>query len=541
MTAKIDISPEQLAIVQGILKDHLPKGTLAWAFGSRVTWTAKPFSDLDIALEGAAPLPSDVLIDLEEAFEASDLPWKVDVIDLNAVSPEFRAIVERQRVPADWEEVELRRVADLLAQERGISVGVMYPGNDTPNGVPLIRAGDIKNGVIDPNIQFRISESIHKEYSRTELVGGEILITLVGNPGVVAIVPPEMKGWNAARAVAVVRLEDPEDNGFFRAAMATPSVQHTIRNVCNTTVQATLNLRDIKALELPWPEKPVRDQISKIVAMFDDKIELNRRMNETLEAMARAVFRDWFVDFGPTRRKAAGETDPAAILGGLLPDPTQAPPLAALFPDNFGDNGLPEGWAVGTIADIAQKLQNGGTPRRSEEIFWKNGTIPWLTSGEVRQDFILDATNKITDAGLKGSSAKLIPSRCILVALYGATAGQVSMNKAALTTNQAICAVLPNEQNRYFLFLTLKASVEDMENRAVGSAQQNISKKAVEDTKCLLANKTIVGNFDSLVQPVFDLIFANLEENQTLAATRDLLLPKLMSGDLRLTGAEGVV
>lgn len=99
MTGKIDISPEQLAIVQGILKAHLPKGTLAWAFGSRVTWAAKPFSDLDIALEGAAPLPPDVLIDLEEAFDASDLPWKVDVIDLNAVSPEFRAIVERQRVP----------------------------------------------------------------------------------------------------------------------------------------------------------------------------------------------------------------------------------------------------------------------------------------------------------------------------------------------------------------------------------------------------------------------------------------------------------
>jgi predicted nucleotidyltransferase len=97
MSAKVDITPEQMAIVQGILKDHLPKGTLAWAFGSRVTCKAKPFSDLDIALEGAVPLPADVLIDLKEAFEQSSLPWKVDVIDLNAVSPEFRAIVARQR------------------------------------------------------------------------------------------------------------------------------------------------------------------------------------------------------------------------------------------------------------------------------------------------------------------------------------------------------------------------------------------------------------------------------------------------------------
>lgn len=102
MTGKIDISPEQLAIVQGVLRERLPRGVLAWAFGSRVTWTAKPFSDLNIALEGAAPLPADVLTDLEEAFEESGLPWKVDVIDLNAISPELRVIVERERVPADW-------------------------------------------------------------------------------------------------------------------------------------------------------------------------------------------------------------------------------------------------------------------------------------------------------------------------------------------------------------------------------------------------------------------------------------------------------
>jgi len=538
MTGKIDISPEQLAIVQGVLKAHLPKGTLAWAFGSRVTWTAKPFSDLDIALEGTAPLAPDVLIDLEEAFEASDLPWKVDVIDLNAVSPEFRTIVERQRVPADWKDVTLSDVSD---PSRKITYGIVQPGQLHSEGVPIVRVNNFRGNSLDLTDRLAVSPEIEEKYRRSRPRPGDLLISLVGSIGQLSIAPPEIEGWNLARAVGLVPFANQAVANWSFYSLQSTASQDFMNQRANTTVQTTFNLKDLAKIPIQLPPEWEMDGILTTLQALDDKIELNRRMNETLEAMARAVFRDWFVDFGPTRRKAAGLTDPAAILGGLLTDPTQAPPLAALFPDSFGANGLPEGGVVGTVADMAQKLQNGGTPRRSEEAFWKNGTIPWLTSGEVRQDFILDAANKITNAGLKGSSAKLIPSRCILVALYGATAGQVSMNKAALTTNQAICAVLPKEENRYFLFLTLKASVEDMENRAVGSAQQNISKKAVEDTKCLLANKTIVSNFDSLVQPVFDLIFANLEENQTLAATRDLLLPKLMSGEIRLTGMEGMI
>ncbi len=102
MSKRIGISPEQLQTVQAILRDHLPKGVHAWAFGSRVTWTAKPFSDLDLAVEGPAPIPSDIMAKLAEAFSESDLPWRVDVVDLNTVSPEFRAIVEAQRVPVEF-------------------------------------------------------------------------------------------------------------------------------------------------------------------------------------------------------------------------------------------------------------------------------------------------------------------------------------------------------------------------------------------------------------------------------------------------------
>lgn len=542
MSARIDITPGQLDIVQDILKEHLPKGTLAWAFGSRVTWAAKPFSDLDIALEGAAPLPADVLINLEEASEQSDLPWKVDVVDLNAVSPEFRVIVEAQRVPVGWEEVELRKVADLLSSDRGISVGVMYPGGDTVDGVPLIRAGDIKDGIINPSIKFRISKKVHEEYSRTKLVGGEILITLVGNPGIVAIVPPEMNGWNAARAVAVVRLKNPAENGFFRAALSTPSVQHTIRNVCNTTVQATLNLRDIKALELPWPQKYLREQIAKVVAMFDDKIELNRRMNETLEAMARAVFRDWFIDFGPTRRKAAGITDPAAILGGLLPNLTQAAELVDLFAGSFEAGGLPEGWEERPFVSFLDII-GGGTPKTKVPEYW-GGEVPWFSvvdtppKGSV---FAWSTEKTITERGVAESSVRIIEAGTTIITARG-TVGNIAMAASPMTFNQSCYALRAVEPvGDIFVYLATERMVERLKAMAHGSVFSTITRSTFDSLNFAWADEDVFSAFEKLAEPMFKLIKANGQENQSLAATRDLLLPKLMSGEIRLKDMEGEV
>lgn len=154
---------------------------------------------------------------------------------------------------------------------------------------------------------------------------------------------------------------------------------HTINTLAMDVGAAnpTLNRNHVHPLPVRWPDKQTQVSIANTLGALDDKIELNRRMNETLEAMARAVFRDWFVDFGPTRRKAAGETDSAAILGGLLPDPTQATPVAALFPDSFGDNGLPEGWQKRTLGDVVE-------PRKGRNITKKTvvpGDVPVVAGG----------------------------------------------------------------------------------------------------------------------------------------------------------------
>ena len=194
-----------------------------------------------------------------------------------------------KELPTEWEVVE---TGAILARLRGISVGVMYPGEHCPTGIPLIKATDLNGNAINPTPAFRITREKHLEYRRTELEGGEVLMTLVGNVGQCAVVPTSMAGWNVARAVAVIRLSDTSDSRFVCYCLQSPAIQHLMDVWCNTTVQATLNLKEIKQIPLPWPTKRERDAIACILGALDDKIEVNRRMNGTLEAMARAIFQD---------------------------------------------------------------------------------------------------------------------------------------------------------------------------------------------------------------------------------------------------------
>jgi type I restriction enzyme S subunit len=249
-------------------------------------------------------------------------------------------------------------------------------------------------------------------------------------------------------------------------------------------------------------------------------------MNETLEAIARALFKSWFVDFDPVRAKMAGEK-PAGLEGDL----------AALFPDCLVDSPLgmiPDGWEVKEISDCCNQVMNGSTPSRKEPLYWENGNIPWLTSGEVRQTIILEPDNRITQLAFKKSSVKLVPAFSTVVALYGATAGQVSLIASEMTTNQAICALVPKEFFSFYTYLNISTQVRYLEQQARGSAQQNLSKGIVEKTRIIVPKNEILHGFQGIVSPLFMRWIENLRENQTLSELRDTLLPKLISGKLRV-------
>lgn len=310
---------------------------------------------------------------------------------------------------------------------------------------------------------------------------------------------------------------------YFRIKHVTSELQQM--SVGTATKFLTKKILDAYEVQLPPIEEQERQ--AKILWDLQNKLDLNAKTNQTLEQMAKAIFKSWFVDFDPVKAKMNGEQ----------PEGMDAA-TASLFPDKLVESELgliPEGWEIKPIKDLCTKVQNGGTPKRNEKSYWDDGTIPWLTSGEVRQSIITAVENRITQLGLDKSSAKWVPELSTLVALYGATAGEVSLTSIPLTTNQAVCALMPKKEHQWYNYLQLKNRVAELAGKAVGSAQQNISKGLVESTEVLSVPESLLETFNSQVENLFRLRICNLNENVELAKLRDTLLPKLLSGEIELS------
>src|SRR3990167_6480174 len=415
---------------------------------------------------------------------------------------------------AELETVLLRY---LLADEKAIAVGVMYPGEDTPSGVPLIRVADIVDGRISSAVGYRISEAVNSEYRRTQLSGDEVLMTLVGRPGVAIKVPTAMKGWNAARALAVLRLADPDERDFFVYSIASPQVQHTIRNWCNTTVQATLNLKEIKALPLPWPDRTCRRAIAATLGALDDKIELNRQMNETLEAMARALFRDWFVDFGPTRAKMEGR--PAYLSEDLW----------SLFPDRLDEEGKPEGWNCFKLEQIAQYHTKTTSPEGMAQLEVEHFSLPAFDKGQI----------PAIDHGTTIKSNKtLVPKEAVLLSKLNPEIPRIWMPEAPdqrlqVCSTEFLAFTAKGEASRCLLFCLFSDERfrEMLQGMVTGTSKshQRISPPSLLNREVVVGKPETFSVFEQQVSPLLERVRSNRAQSRTLAQTRDLLLPRLMS------------
>ena len=276
------------------------------------------------------------------------------------------------------------------------------------------------------------------------------------------------------------------------------------------------------------PAIPLSEQraIAATLGALDDKIELNRRMNETLEALARALFRDWFVDFGPTRAKMAGTA------------PYLSPDLWSLFPDRLDDEGKPEGWEEKPLTEFFSII-GGGTPKTSNPDYW-DGPIPWFSvtdtpsAGSV---FVTDTEKTITEAGLNGSSARLVPKGTTIISARG-TVGNLAITGRDMTFNQSCYGLSgAGAVGDCAIYLIAQNMVARLQSMAHGSVFSTITRKTFESLSLPMPRATILTAFEVEVSPLFDRILANVNESRTLAQTRDLLLPRLMSGELRVSEA----
>ena len=291
------------------------------------------------------------------------------------------------------------------------------------------------------------------------------------------------------------------------------------------SAQPSLNRNFIYPIPIRVPGPTEQKAIASILGALDDKIELNRRMNATLEGMARALFQSWFVDFDPVRAK----------LDGRKPEGMDKA-TAALFPDAFEESSIgpvPEGWEAGSILRQADLL-SGGTPKTDVPAYW-HGDVQWASAKDVSQcgeAFLVSTERTITKQGVEESSTKIIPTNATVVVARGATTGRLTMFGHAMAMNQTCYGLHSKVGAPFALYCNARHFIERLVQGGHGSIFDTITTSTFEATDVLLAPKEILLDYDKQVTPLFHQVHINLHESRTLANLRDTLLPKLLSGEL---------
>ena len=534
MNAPVDIRPQDLVIVQSILRDHAPDARV-WVFGSRAKWTTRESSDLDLALDLGRAMTLSEEAALRSAFEESDLPYKVDIVDRQTATPSFQAVIDRDGVKFN----QVKQWEPMTLGKAGVRLIDCVHATPQPAivGYPYIAIPEMKDGRLDFDSARKITVEDFKAWTRkAHPRKHDVVLSRRTNPGVTAPVSDHSDfalGQNLVLLRADGERVAPE---FLRWLVSSPQWWTQIQKFMNVgAVFNSLKCADVPNFELPIPPKEEQRAIASTLAALDDKIELNRRMNATLERQAQAVFRDWFVDFGPVRRKQAGEADPVAIMGGLTPDPTHATHLAALFPDALGDDALPVGWAMTPFSSVVTII-GGGTPKTSIATYW-DGDIPWFSVADTpagADTFVLDTEKRITRAGLENSSARMIPAGTTIITARG-TVGNLAVAGREMTFNQSCYALRSADGERpYFVYLATSRAIEQLQSMAHGSVFSTITRQTFDSVPIAKAGYEMIEMFEQIVTPLFERIKANAVENRTLAETRDYLLPRLMSGTVRV-------
>lgn len=439
----------------------------------------------------------------------------------------------------DWEVCTL---GDAVARGGGsIQTGPfgsqLHASDYVDHGIPSIMPQNIANDRISEEGIARITEEDAKRLSKYRVRKGDIIYSRRGDVERRALVRQEHDGWLCGTGCLKVSFGYgsviPEYAAFYLSHPASRSwvVQHAVG-----ATMPNLNTSILSALPFVLPPISEQKRIADVLGSLDDKIDLNRRMNETLEEMARALFRDWFIDFGPTRRQMDGATDPAAIMGHAFPD-DKAAALAPLFPVRLGENGLPESWEDCPLSSVVEQQ--------------KQVVKPDQHMNETFEHFSLPAFDKAKwptlELGAEIKSNKTaIPSNAILVSKLNPRIERIWIPKD-VGNHRQICSTefLCFKPINGFGLATVEAlfrsdgMYEKMASMVTGTSNshQRVPPKVLMQAEVLLP-ANIAKLFENVTSPFLEKRRVNRKENQTLSEVRDLLLPKLMSGEIHLQGGE---
>ncbi len=530
LTSPVDIRPDQLEIVQNILLKHLPAGVKVWVFGSRANWTTKDSSDLDLALEGESKLSHKVLGALEDAFEDSALPYTVDVVDLNRTGDSFRQIVKSQRIPLLIDGVATSTVA--LAGSNGrrreiklgdvatIVMGQSPPGStvsDEP-GVALLN-GPTEFGPHHPvPVQFTNDP---RKFAQP----GDVLFCVRGSTtGRMNWADQE---YAIGRGVAAIRhTEDPALQPLLRGV-----IEVALPELLTAATGSTFpNVSASQIADISYPDLDEAEQqaIAHVLGTLDDKIELNRRMNETLETMARALFKSWFVDFTPVRAKMEGRWRRGESLPGLPAEHYD------LFPDRlvYSELGeIPEGWGVKALGEMSSLNPES----------WSKTNVPadiaYVDLANTKWG-VIESTQNFVWQDAPSRARRILRSGDTIVGTVRPGNGSYSFVGNDGLTGSTGFAVLrplhPRFRELVYLAATRPDNIERLAHRADGAAYPAVRPEMVSETEVAIpvVETGVVSWFSKTVGAILDKIESAKTESRSLTSHRDALLPRLMSGDV---------
>ena len=544
MTTPIDIRADHLRIVHDVLARHLPDDVRVWVFGSRATWATKDSSDLDLALEGDGEIPARSLSALEAAFEDSDLPYSVDVVDVKRISGRFRGIVQRQSVPLSaaretqdggrWKDVPLGDLVDIYD-------GPHATPSKTRSGPVFLGISNLASGRLDLTQTEHLSEADYRRWTRRVTPApNDIVFSYETRLGEAALIPKGLRACLGRRMGLLRPRGGAIDARFLLYAFLGEKFQDTLRErtVHGSTVDR-IPLTEMADFPIRAPQAVTEQRtIAHILGTLDDKIELNRRMNATLDAMARALFKSWFVDFDPVRAKMEGRDT------GLPKD------VADLFPDRLVNSVIgevPEGWDTESLSEHFEVVRglsykgNGlsrcGIPLHNLNSIHEGGGYKYegikFYSGEYKDRHVVQAGDVIVANTEQGHDRLLIGYAAMVPGFFGGRG----------IASHHVYRLRPRSNGRLstpFLCLLLNSTwMHDLvSGYANGTTVNMLPIDAVQKPIVAVPSGLLLDAFDGLVSRVDHRREGAVRESRTLSGLRDALLPKLVLGEIRVRDAE---
>ena len=548
--AAIDITTEERQTVLALLQRHLP-GTAAWVYGSRVKWTSRPQSDLDLVVF-ATPEQRPQVGDLREAFEESNLPFRVDLFVWDDVPGEFRDRIQVDHVvimdqyegaaahqvfgplPANWERTTLG-----IACQRGggnIQTGPfgsqLHASDYVPEGIPSIMPQNIGDNRISTNEISRVGPNDASRLKKYLVREGDIVYSRRGDIRKRALVRSSEDGWLCGTGCLRIRLgEDGVDPTYTSYFLGHPHVREWIVRHAHGATMPNLNTSILSECPFVVPPEAEQRAIAHILGTLDDKIELNRRMNATLEAMARALFRSWFVDFDPVRAKMEGRDT------GLPKD------IAGQFPDRLVDSELgeiPEGWKWARLTDLMEVNPTRSLPRGQLAPYVDMASMPTL--GHV-PEFVVD---RPFGSGMRFANGDTLVARITPCLENGKTAyvDFLRDNEVGWGSTEFIVlkprSPLP-DPFAYCLARSARFREFAVQNMSGTSGRQRVPAAALSGFSMASPPARLAAGFGHVAGVLLGRASRTVVESRMVAATRDTLLPKLVSGEIRARDAEKFV